>query len=300
MLKHLLSYTDSYTGARNLALKMPPFFLFLLFSLSVFADGLPLYYWQAKQFTNFGDFLSLKLVERIVGGEVAAVSHIYKAQKMLAIGSVLIMARTDDVVWGTGMNGKRLDLDLYKFKNLDVRAVRGPLTKAFIEENFSIEVPETFGDPALLIPHFFPEFKKVSHPKREYIVIPHYSEAELFSDEDPNIVYPDEPWRIIVRKILDSKFVISSSLHGIIIAEAFGIPARYLRITDHEPLFKYTDYYAGTGRDTFTYATSVEEALQMGGEPPFICDLMKLYQSFPFEYWPNATFNHPLSLEKTH
>lgn len=56
-----------------------------------------------------------------------------------------------------------------------------------------------------------------------------------------NIVLQTDNWRIIVQKIVESKFVISSSLHGIIIAEAFNIPARLLKITDNEPLFKYQD-----------------------------------------------------------
>ena len=70
-------------------------------------------------------------------------------------------------------------------------------------------------------------------------------------------------WRI--RAILDSELVISTSLHGLVLADAYGIPARMLRITENEPLFKYQDYYEGTGRSTFAFATSVEEALAMGG-----------------------------------
>ena len=76
-------------------------------------------------------------------------------------------------------------------------------------------------------------------------------------------------------------------------AEAYGIPARYLRISDHEPLYKYHDYYQGTNRSSFTYASTVQEALEMGGESPAVCDLEKLYTSFPFECWPHATFKHP-------
>lgn len=274
------------------------FFFFLLGDLlnpmRVSAEGLPLYYWDAKQFVNFGDYLSLKLVERIVGGEVKVVPQSYSQQKLLAIGSVLIIAREGDVLWGTGMNAKRLDLNLYKFQSLEVRAVRGPFTRAFLIDNFGIFVPEIYGDPALLIPYFFPEFKKKQDPEFDYIIVPHYSEKDSFPKEQyPNVVYADEPWRTVIRKILNSRFVISSSLHGIVVAEAYGIPARYLRISDHEPLFKFNDYYSGTNRPDYRYATTVEEALSMGGEPPYSCDLQKLYESFPFEYWPNANFIHP-------
>lgn len=278
-----------------MAIFLLPFLI--LFSISIQAieltEGVPLYYWQSKKFTNFGDHLSLKLVERIIGGQVR-VCQPRGEKKLLAVGSVLLFAETDDIIWGTGMNAKRLDLKHYKFKRLDIRAVRGPKTREFIMRNFKIECPEIYGDPALLLPFFFPEFKKKENPQFDYVIIPHYSEEHLFPKEIyPNVIYPTEPWNVVIRKILNSKFVISSSLHGIIVAEAYGIPARYLRITNNEPLFKYEDYYQGTNRPFFEYATSVEEALELGGEPPFECDLQLLYESFPFELWPNANFKYP-------
>ena len=70
----------------------------------------------------------------------------------------------------------------------------------------------------------------------------------------------------VVKKILEAKFVVSGSLHGIVVAEAFGIPARLLRVTEVEHLFKYEDYYAATGRKEFKIAYSLDEALLMGGQ----------------------------------
>lgn len=250
-------------------------------------QGLKLFYWEEK-FRNFGDYVSVKLVERIIQGpvEIAKKGVVLKEPKLLAIGSIITFARNNDVVWGSGMNGKWLGLENYKFKNLDVRAVRGPKTRDFLRDNFGIECPEVYGDPALLIPYFFPEFKKTENPTHEYIIIPHYSEQHLFpKDQYPNAVYPTEPWDTVIAKIVDSKFVISSSLHGIIIAEAFGIPARLLRITQNEALFKYEDYYLGTGRTAFQPAYSIQEALNLGGEPAIRVNLKKLYEAFPFEYW---------------
>lgn len=269
-----------------------PLFIFILsFSVNLCAEGLPVCYWKKKGNENFGDAISSKLVERIVGRDVATAETrvSMKQQKLLAIGSILILANNDDVVWGTGMNGKRMDLALYNFTNLDVHAVRGPLTRQFLLTNFNIDCPEIYGDPALLFPYLFPDFKKSSNPEYEYVVIPHYTEETMFpKDLYPNVVYPTEPWEDVIRKILNSKFVISSSLHGLVIADAYGIPARYLRVTGNEPIYKYNDYYQGTKRPDYTYATSIEEALGMGGEVPFECDLKKLYNSFPFEYWPGA------------
>ena len=108
-----------------------------------------------------------------------------------------------------------------------------------------------------------------------------------------HVVYPSDPWEEIIEKILDSKFVIASAMHGLIIAEAYGVPARMLRITSSEPLLKYEDYYLGTNRPHFQYAESIEEALALGGELPFQCDLKTLYEAFPFEFWPNSQFIHP-------
>jgi len=254
--------------------------------------GLPVCYWQAHSFTNFGDYLSVKLVERMINGPIVANQNgIPKGhKKLLAVGSILALAETGDVVWGSGVNGKSLNLAKYRFTDLDVRAVRGPLTRDFLMQQFHIACPEVYGDPALLIPYLFPEFKKAESPTYDFIIIPHYSELSLFPKATyPNVVSPLEPWYQVISKILDSKFVISSSLHGVVIAEAFGIPARLLKVTHNEPLFKYTDYYLGTQRPNFSYATSIEEALFMGGEPPFHCDLERLYRAFPFDYWPHVT-----------
>ena len=213
-------------------------------------------------------------------------------QKILALGSLLYFANDGDVLWGTGSNNKYPNKDDYKFSNLDVRAVRGPLTKAFLEENFGIHCPEIYGDPGLLFPFLFPEFKRKINPSRSYIFIPHVYERGLFPKQDP-IVYPTEPWNEVIEKILDSEFVISGSLHGIIIAEAYGIPARYVRLSEKEPLFKYQDYYLATGRSDFAFARSVEEALEMGGEAPAQFDPERLYDAFPFEFWDNHTFEKP-------
>jgi len=273
-----------------------PSFLFPMHRMEDPGEGLPLYYWQQSSFVNFGDYLSVKLVERITGKlvKIFKKKKLNNEKKMLAIGSILVFALDEDVIWGTGLNGKRTDKFHFNFKNLDVRAVRGPLTRQFLKDHFQIDCPEVYGDPALLIPYFFPEFERKQNPKYEYIIIPHYSEKIFFPKEEyDNVVYPTDPWDEVIEKITDSKFVISSSLHGIIVAEAFGIPARYLKITDNEPLLKYQDYYYGTNRPYFQYATSVEEALAMGGEAPFQCDLKKLYEAFPFEYWGNHSFPTP-------
>jgi len=259
-----------------------------------YVEGPSLYYWQTARFVNFGDYLSLKLVERIVGGNVKVCQSKDNIQKFLAIGSVIVFAKDNDVVWGSGMNYKITDPKKYKLETVDIKAVRGPKTRQFINETLNLPCPEVYGDPGLLTPYFFPEFKRPENPQYDYVIVPHYDEKQLFPKEQyPQAIYPTEYWSDFIRKILNSRFVIASSLHGLVIAEAYGIPARWLRISDGEPTFKYEDYYLGTGRENFKAAQSIEEALELGGEDPINCDLQKLYESFPFEYWPNAEFAQP-------
>lgn len=251
-------------------------FFFVLIYPYFLSAALPLYWWEPDNgTTNFGDSISPVIVEKILERQVERAS--LHEHKLLAVGSILHFASEGDVIWGSGINGKHPYAKDYSFKHLDVRCVRGPLTRQFLL-SFGIEAPEIYGDPGLLMPLLFPEFQK--NPQRDYIVIPHISEIGLFENTE-NVVLPTEPWNVVVQKILESRFVISSSLHGIIIADAFGIPARLLRVTENEPLFKYTDYYLGTGRQQFRYATSIEEALEMKGEALPVCDLDALLNAFP-------------------
>lgn len=61
---------------------------------------------------------------------------------------------------------------------LDVRAVRGPLTREFLLKK-GIACPEIYGDPTLLFPLYFPEFKKAAKSSRDYSIVPHFSDEHL-------------------------------------------------------------------------------------------------------------------------
>lgn len=245
-------------------------------------------------FTNFGDELSEKIVSRMVGYPVVTTTSRWYGRdtgkrKLLALGSILVTAEEGDIIWGTGVKEpfEEVAPSRYRFKNLDVRAVRGPLTRAFLL-TMGIACPEVYGDPALLIPRLFPEFQRAKKPSRPYSIVVHYADDQYFQGME-NVISAKEKWDVVVEKILDSAFVISTSLHGIIVAEAFGIPARYLRISGKEKLFKFKDYYSGTKRPHFTYALSVVEALKLGGETPPQFDAIALYNAFPFEAYSKGS-----------
>ncbi|WP_187261809.1 polysaccharide pyruvyl transferase family protein [Pontibacter beigongshangensis] len=248
-------------------------------------NHIDLYYWKPLTGElNFGDHLSKVVVSKVLADRNHLLEEETKTRRtLLAIGSVLHFASDTDVIWGTGVNGK-VAVNEHTFSTLDVRAVRGPLTREFLQER-AIAVPEVYGDPALLLPHIFPgRFSR--DPQKKYVVVPNLHDlviAEALKTE--NIVSPVWGWNRCVEEILKAEFVIASSLHGLIIAEAYGIPACYIRFSETENLFKYNDYLLGTGRGEIQFATTVAEALEMGGMAPPVFDAQKLLNAFPIDLW---------------
>lgn len=203
-------------------------------------------------------------------------------QRLLAVGSIVHLARDGDCLWGTGVNGKIPDAD-YSFTNLDVRAVRGPLTRDFLLSR-GIDVPEVYGDPALLLPSLFPWLREISNVKKfDVTIVPNLNDLPR-EVSDHRILNPRSPLRSCLERIAQSEFVVGSSLHGVVVAEALGVPARLVKSSVEDP-FKYCDYYLGTGRQEFSPAVSVSEALQLGGESPIIWNPEPLLRAFPVDLW---------------
>ena len=120
---------------------------------------------------------------------------------------------------------------------------------------------------------------------RDHVFVPNLHDLKLIGNQ-PDVVSPMQGWNAAVAEILSARLVLASSLHGLVIAEAFGIPARYVRLSETENLFKYQDYVYGTGRTELVYARSIEEGLEMGGMPPVTWAPDALLAAFPWDLWP--------------
>ena len=207
----------------------------------------------------------------------------------MTIGSVHMAFRAGDVVWGSGVNGFFLDrLDSVE---LDVRAVRGPLSRTYLLDNGVKSVPEVYGDPAALLPSFRPDLIS-TEPRSGSLFVPHFHESSgIYLPATPigplpdgiRVQLPTRPVRECLTAISESQFVCASSLHAVIIAEACGIPARVVAPI-HEPRFKYDDYYQGTGR-SYQPASSIHEAVELGGQSPPVFDAQALIDAFPVDLW---------------
>mgnify|MGYP006277702803 FL=1 len=232
---------------------------------------------------NFGDYLSY-----IIVGEIKLKDELRRLNKrFLALGSILHFAKTGDTIWGSGINGK-IPKSRFEFEDLDVRMVRGPLTKKILEEK-GIKVSEIYGDPALLMPTLFPNFKR-KPIKGKNIIIPNLNELRLLQNlkipKDFKLISPLKHWKYVVNEILTSELVLASSLHGIIISEAFGVPVRFVMPSGGETLLKYEDYYLGTGRklkrEPSTFYNGIKKDMGLSMTPPkFNANIM--LKSFPWD-----------------
>lgn len=230
---------------------------------------------------NAGDLLGPSLVDRIVRQRGLSIGDI-RRPRLISIGSVLHFARDGDTIWGSGINGKA-PLSMLQFSRLDIRAVRGPLTAAVLRER-GFDVPEVYGDPGILTARFWPQ---VPSGRGGRVYVPHMREKVSWRTAlRARVVTPLQPLDRFIARIAEADVVYSTSLHGIIIAESFGIPAVLLRNRSGETPFKYDDYYQGTGRHGMPVFDSFDAALRHRPRPVDLRALQDcLLDAFPFDLW---------------
>ena len=246
-----------------------------------------LFWWAPKAGINMGDELSRVIVSAVLATrDKTLLSERHGSGRLLAIGSILHFSQAGDTVWGSGINGKR-PYDALTFDGIKFKSVRGPKTKAILESK-GISVPDVFGDPGLLAPLFMAPTAFAQREPEDFLVVPHLNEDfSKYREFEDKLVLPNLGPGQFIERLLSAKLVISSSLHGVILAEAYGIPAVYYDSGSGEHIFKYDDYYSGTGREHWQYGRSVEECLEIGGQEAFdLADIQrKLLSAFPWELW---------------
>ena len=238
----------------------------------------------SRPLRNFGDLLGPVIVDAMVRQlRLGHAADHGVLPRLLAIGSVLHLAEPSDVVWGAGMNVKT-GTELVALPTLDLRAVRGPRTHDLLTIRFRQAAPAVFGDPGLLLGALRPRLVVPSQQRRGIAIVPNLNELATLTSRE-RVINPRWPLRRVLRRIAASELVVGTSLHGIIVAESLGVPARAVR-TSAEGAFKYEDYYLATGRDPdAVLADSVDDAIERGGAEPPVWDPRPLLDAFPADLW---------------
>jgi hypothetical protein len=203
---------------------------------------------QGKSKENYGDLLGKYLVEKISQKEVVwskpskfSIHDIF-TPIYVTIGSILTNVNHKCIVWGSGIVSKA-----YPIKKAKFLAVRGPQTRNHLVSQ-GYDVPEVFGDPAILLPKYYnPKIEK------EYAIgiIPHYTDfnkVKGFYRNEDSILLIDLMTNDVeetTNAFLKCKKIVSSSLHGVIVAHAYGIPAVWQKFSSDVfgDNIKYQDYF---------------------------------------------------------
>jgi pyruvyltransferase len=208
--------------------------------------------------------------------------------RYLAIGSILGSANEWSRVWGSGFIREG---ELVQGPPRSVHAVRGPLSRQALLKQ-GIKCPEIYGDPALLLPRFF---KPVVEQRHRIGIVPHYIDksnpvlAQFVDSAEVTILDIESGLEEFVRSMSACSVVLSSSLHGLICAHAYGIPAAWISLSEKVigGSFKFRDYGASVGIDDIracrvTSARDVMDTARAAERLDLQIDLRALFLACPF------------------
>lgn len=247
-------------------------------------------YWN--KIPNIGDALSPVIVSWMLQQRgLTCLQKVSKTRHLFAVGSILgfSVRRFDATVWGSGIKDVTYIDNLSKWSwivKLDIRAVRGPITRDILN-SIGYHCPCVYGDPAVLVPFIYPaeQEREILYP---VAAIHHWK----YSDEKlsvPTIDVRTDNYELFIDQILKAEKIISSSLHGIILAEAYGVPAVFVNegMSNQFELLKVYDWYYSTGRYDVVIAPDMMSALDYKPMPlPDLHNMQRtLLNTFPYDLW---------------
>lgn len=216
--------------------------------------------------------------------------NIRKCDDILCIGSIITWMTTPrSIIWGSGVVYPEKEISAIPKK---VLAVRGPLTRKYLTDR-DISCPEIYGDPALLFPNYYqPQVDKTY----KLGVIPHFRDKnnEILKNfaDDPTVLIIDvqdvHPWHKFIDQICSCEHVATSSLHGLIISDAYHVPNVWIEFEGGESKrFAFFDYLKSVHREIdkpllLSSKSSVEGIIETCQYTEIDIDLEKLLDTCPF------------------
>jgi hypothetical protein len=305
---------------------------------------------QDQDYVNLGDALSAVMVSLLSGLPVEHVAHESRHLRMAAVGTIgHSLKKGEIVVWGTGTSrwrnpsapaDQRIPVAPLPETRLHITATRGPVSRRILGEENAVG-PAVYGDPVWMLPQFYPAPRRkkwklgvIIHladlqdrsfevrPKPEHIryEIP----AELAGEV--RLIHTVTPislagMRARLDEILECERIVSTSLHGMVFAESYGIPCLYfspraprgLHTAELDPDgtldLRIVDLYRGLGRSSLpiygqprrerTDWPALMAAIDKAWERPDF-DTGPLLEAFPLDLNPlqprrgETVFDHPV------
>lgn len=194
---------------------------------------------------NFGDLIGPYVAAKITGRQVMYAEAKAEYPHYVVGGSVLNHVSGSAVVWGAGLGTITDGVNTCT----DIRAVRGPFSRARALA-CGAQCPPVYGDPGMLLPRFHtPSLKR----DRKIGIVPHYVDQYRAYDRyrELHVIDVFQPIGSVIDEICSCEAIYSSSLHGIIVAHAYGIPATWIKISDSMggDGTKFRDYFGSVGMD---------------------------------------------------
>ena len=215
---------------------------------------------------NFGDYINKIFFEKLLDRNDLIFNTASISKKhYLTTGSILEVANKNSIVVGSGFINDTCNIGSKKItgkgnnkilqKPFKIYIVRGPLTRNKLLR-MGIECPEKYGDPLILFPLIYNN--KYINIKYKVGIIPHYIDKKennlrkLISSFDSSevkiidIIIKNNNYERFIDNILSCEYVISSSLHGVIMGLIYRKKTIYVQFSNKVVGngFKFNDFFA--------------------------------------------------------
>ncbi len=205
------------------------------------SDGVvvPAFWWDGHP--NFGDDLTPWLLPKY---GIVPLYREPRAARLVGVGSLLefLPDGFTGAIWGSGLmaDGAR------SLPQATALAVRGPLTA----ERIGLSDEPAYGDPGLLVSRHLPRPTEDGRiavvPHGHHRAHPGLARVVADAGDGARVVNVHQRAPRAVREIAAARAVLTTSLHGLVTADAYGIPAVWTTLDP--PLtggdFKFRDYEA--------------------------------------------------------
>ncbi|GAA1137199.1 polysaccharide pyruvyl transferase family protein [Kribbella jejuensis] len=247
---------------------------------------------------NFGDELGPYLVGALFGLRVEWAEP--DACEIATVGTVIEMMLSSKgenrpALWGSGLF--LTATDTISAGEFQIAALRGRLTRERIAD---LDSDVALGDPGLLAYVLVEPLPRKQH---ELGIVPHFLDAELplvaqlRGRPGVTIVDVTKPAPEVVRDIARCHYVLSSSLHGLVVADSIGTPNAYVPLSNDPRIGgskKFLDYYSVftdparqvilplsevMSRDTASITSEIERRYRVPADLKAIAD--RLVKAFP-------------------